>query len=259
MIDPRRLFPLLLMPVLPEGQARPTPLHVLSSKATQEVLERLCADHQRSTGQPVHPESIGGVDAARRVRSGEPLEVVVLAAATIDALIAEGHLLEGSRVDLVRSGIAVAVQAGAARPALGSAEQVRAAVLAAPSLSYSTGPSGVYLEQLFTRWGIFDSIRPRIVQAPPGVPAGKLVAQGDAALGFQQYAELIRLPGIDLLGPLPADIQLITTFSAGLSVHCRRPDVARALLRDLAGPQAEAVKRDCGMEGVPQGSGFTAS
>ena len=100
MIDPRRLFSFLLMPVLPEGQARPTPLHVLSSKATQEVLERLCADHQRSTGQPVHPESIGGVDAARRVRSGEPLEVVVLAAATIGELMAAGHLLEGGRVHL---------------------------------------------------------------------------------------------------------------------------------------------------------------
>ena len=125
---------------------------------------------------------------------------------------------------------------------------MRQAVLAARTLGYSTGPSGVQLARQFERWGIADTIKDRIVQAPPGVPVGRLVAEGQVELGFQQLSELMNLPGIEVLGPLPDDIQITTTFSAAVSAACAQPDAARALLAFMAAPAMDAIKRRNGME-----------
>jgi molybdate transport system substrate-binding protein len=216
--------------------------------ATRELLSELISQYQRSMGQSVLSEAAGGVDVAKRVRAGEAVDVVVLSSTAIDSLIAAGSLLPESRTDLARSGISIAVREGATRPEVGSSEAVRNAVLAASTLSYSTGPSGVYLEKLFERWGILEQIRSRIVVPPPGVPVGSLIANGSVELGFQQYSELMTLPGIDVLGPLPADIQTITVFSGGISSGCTRPDLARALLNYLASPAAAQIKSRYGME-----------
>jgi molybdate transport system substrate-binding protein len=121
-------------------------------------------------------------------------------------------------------------------------------VSAARSLGYSTGPSGVALAKLFERWGIAEELKSRIVQAPPGVPVGTLVARGEVELGFQQLSELMNLPGIDVLGPLPPAIQIITTFSGGTASASTQPDAARALLTFMASPAAAEVKRQNGME-----------
>ncbi|MEK8025445.1 substrate-binding domain-containing protein [Pseudaquabacterium rugosum] len=223
------------------------PLSLLSSMATQALITDLIAAWQAGQpDQPVRAEAVGGVDAARRVQGGEAVDIVFLAAKAIDTLIAAGRL-QGPRIDIVRSGIAVAVRDGAPRPDIGSEDAVRAAVLAAPTLSYSTGPSGVYLEGLFARWGILDEIRPRIVQAPAGVPVGSLVADGRVALGFQQLSELMSLPGIAVLGPLPDAIQSITTFSAAVGADCTRPERARALLASFNAASAVALKQRHGM------------
>jgi molybdate transport system substrate-binding protein len=193
---------------------------------------------------------VGGVDAAKRVQAGEAFDLVVLASDAIDKLIASGHIAAGSKVDLVRCGVAVAVRAGAAHPDISSEAAVRAAVLAAKNLSYSTGPSGVALAKLFERWGIADAIKDRIVQAPPGVPVGTLVARGEVELGFQQLSELISLPGIDLLGGLPPEIQIITTFSAGVCTGSDKVDAVRALLAYMNAPEAAPLKIAQGMEPV---------
>jgi molybdate transport system substrate-binding protein len=185
---------------------------------------------------------------AKRIAAGGACDVVVLAASAVDKLIADGAVLPGSRTDLVRSGVAIAVQAGAPRPSVASEEDVKAAVLGASTLSYSTGPSGVYLEKLFERWGILETLRPRIVVPPPGVPVGKLVAEGRAALGFQQLSELMNLPGISVLGPLPPAIQTLTVFSGGLCKASSDTEAAHALLQFLASPAAAAVKQQYGME-----------
>ena len=216
--------------------------------ATRQLLTELIAGFEKQSGLQVRMESVGGVDAAKRVQAGEAFDVVVLASDAIDKLIASGHMVAGSKVDLVRSGVAVAVRAGAAHPDISSEAAVRAAVLAARSLSYSTGPSGVALAKLFERWGIADTIKDRIVQAPPGVPVGTLVARGEVELGFQQLSELISLPGIDLLGGLPPEIQIITTFSAGLCAGSARADAVGALLQYLNAPAADAIKQAQGME-----------
>jgi len=220
----------------------------ISSMATKLVLADLAQAYEQRSGQRVSIESVGGVDAAKRVQAGEAFDVVFLAADAIDKLMASGQVLPGSRVDLVRSGVAVAVRAGAPRPDIASEEAVRQAVLAARSLSYSTGPSGVALAQLFERWGITGQIKDRIVTAPPGVPVGSLVAKGEVELGFQQLSELMNLAGITVLGPLPPAIQIITTFSAGVCSASQRPEAVRAMLADMNSPAAAETKRRHGME-----------
>jgi len=220
-------------------------LTVISSMATRKLLAELLAS---LPGVPATVESVGGVDAARRVAAGEAFDAVVLGADAIDRLMAGGHVHPDSRVDLVHSGVAVAVRAGAPQPDIGTEAALKAAVLAARSVGCSTGPSGVALAALFERWGIADTIKDRIVQAPPGVPVGRLVAEGQVELGFQQLSELMNLPGIEVLGPLPDDIQITTTFSAAVSAACAQPDAARALLAFMAAPAMDAIKRRNGME-----------
>jgi molybdate transport system substrate-binding protein len=227
-------------------------LRGISSMATKALLNDLTQAYQAQTGVTVQIESVGGVDAAKRVQAGEAFDVVLLASDAIERLIASGHVQTGSRHDWVRSPVAVAVQAGAARPDLSNEAAVKAAVLASPTLSYSTGPSGVYLEKLFERWGIAEQVKPRIVVPPPGTPVGALVASGQAALGFQQLSELIALPGIDVLGTLPADVAFITTFSSGiLSVivsDAARVAAVQAFLQFLTSAGVEDVKRKHGMD-----------
>lgn len=218
--------------------------------ATRLVLAELVAAFQQHSGSRVTIESVGGVDAARRVQVGEAFDVVVLASDAVDQLITGGHVLAGSKVDLVRSGVAVAVRAGALKPDISTEEAVRQAVLAARSISYSSGPSGVALARLFERWGIAQDIKDRIVTPPPGIPVGRLVASGEIELGFQQLSELMHLGGIALLGPLPPAIQITTTFSAGVCTGSQQVKAVRALLDYMNSPEAATAKRHHGMEPV---------
>lgn len=236
------------MPNTSAATAVHTRLKGISSMATRQVLADLVVAFEAASGVSVAIESVGGVDAAKRVQAGEAFDVVILALDAIDKLIASGHLLPGSRVDLVRSGVAAAVREGAPVPDLGSEDAVRSAVLAARSISHSTGPSGVALIKLFERWGIAEQLQGRIVQAPPGVPVASLVASGKVDLGFQQLSELLGVSGITIAGPLPPAIQIITTFSAGIPVHTDKADAVRAMLAHMTAPQAAEAKRRQGME-----------
>jgi molybdate transport system substrate-binding protein len=220
----------------------------ISSMATKPVLADLTTAYAARSGVAVQIESVGGVDAARRVAAGEVFDVVLLADDAIDKLIASGHLAADSKTAVVRSSVAVAVRAGAPRPDLSSEAAVRQAVLQAPTLGYSTGPSGVALARLFERWGIARAIAPRIVQAPPGVPVGALIARGDVALGFQQLSELMHVPGVDVVGPLPPAIQIETTFAAASCTQSTHAAAVRHLLAYLASPETAATKRRHGME-----------
>jgi 16S rRNA (cytidine1402-2'-O)-methyltransferase len=223
------------------------PLKLISSMATRELLATLTAQYEANTSRRAVAEAAGGVEVARRVQAGESVDVVVLSDTAIDKLIAEGKV-QRDRVDLVRSGVAIAVRAGAARPDIATEEAVKRAVTGAQTLSYSTGPSGVYLEKLFERWGILEQIRSRIVVPPSGVPVGSLVASGAAELGFQQLSELMNLPGIDVVGALPPEIQTLTIFSGAVAANSKAPDAARELLRFLASPDVAQIKRQHGME-----------
>ena len=219
----------------------------ICSMATRGLLAELCAGYSKRSGVAVAVEAVGGVDAARRVAAGEPFDVVFLAADAIARLAAAGKVDAAGQVALVNSCVAAAVPAGAARPDLSTEAAVRQAVLAAPRIAYSTGPSGVALLALFQRWGIAEPLKERLLQAPPGVPVGSLLARGEAALGFQQLSELIGQPGIELLGPLPEAIRIDTVFCAAPCTSSRQPEAVHALLAFLASPGCDEAKRRHGM------------
>ena len=221
----------------------------ISSMATRQVLADLTAAWQAGGGEAIAIESVGGVDAAQRVQAGaEVFDLVFLASNAIDKLEAAGRVVAASKVDLMLSSTAVAVPAGAAKPDISSEDAVRAAVLAAASIGYSTGPSGVALQKLFERWGIAEQIQSRIVQAKPGVPVGSMVASGEVALGFQQLSELIHVSGIEIVGVLPDAIAIDTVFSAGVVTGSTHADAAQQLLAFMASPKAAEAKRKQGME-----------
>ena len=220
----------------------------ISSMATRLFLAEVVAAWRKRGGADVAIESVGGLDAAQRVQSGEAFDVVVLAADAIKKLAAADRVVADSAIDLVRSGVAIAVPRGATRPDIGTEEGLRAAVLAARSVGYSTGPSGVALQQLFARWGIADSIRDRLVQAPPGVAVGSLVARGEVALGFQQLSELMHLDGIEVVGPMPPGLQIVTTFTGAVCTASTQPDAARQLLDYVRSPAADEARRRHGMQ-----------
>jgi molybdate transport system substrate-binding protein len=230
------------------GQTMSKQITGISSMATRQMLAELVAEYERQSGRHAIIESVGGVAAARRVEEGEPFDIVVLAADAIDRLAVAARIDPGSRVDLASSSVAIAVAAGAPRPEIGTEAAVRDAILAARGIGYSTGPSGSHLSRLFERWGIAETISPRIVQAPPGVPVGMLVARGEVELGFQQLSELMHLPGIDVIGSLPPGIQVITVFSAAVCTASDQHAPAGELISFLASPQADSVKLRHGME-----------
>jgi len=224
------------------------PITGISSMATRHVLIELCRAYEQRSGQRVALIFAGGVDAFRRVADGEAFDFVVLAADAIEKLASACRVDPRSRRDLARSGVAIAVAAGAKRPDISRESAVRNAVLHARSIGYSTGPSGAHLVHLFERWGISDAIASRIVQAPPGVPVATLVARGDAEIGFQQLSELLHAPGIDVVGLLPPEIQVTTVFSAAVCAASSDPAVTEALLSFLASPETDAAKRRHGLE-----------
>lgn len=219
----------------------------ISSMATRQLLAEL-APRCAPVGSTLQFESVGGVDAARRVAEGEAFDLVVLAADAMDKLMTAGHLQPGTLRPLVDSPMAIAARAGAPAPDVGSEAALREAVLQAPRIGYSTGPSGVALMALFERWGVMDTLRERLVQARPGVPVASLVASGEASLGFQQLSELINQPGVHVLGEMPAGVQITTTFSGAVAARSAQPALAAQALQTLAGPAAEAVALRLGLQ-----------
>jgi len=220
----------------------------LSSMATRHILADLARDYELRNGMPVEIRSMGGVEAAKMVRAGEPTDVVVLASRVMESLEAEGHIAKGSVVDFARSEIAIAVPAGSPRPGVESERAVRQAMLKARRICYSTGPSGDHLKALCEKWGVAEAVLGRALIAPPGVPVASLVARGDADLGFQQASELIGQPGIEVVGSLPPDIQAVTVFSAGVSSTSHEREAARSFLAYIASAESRDAKRRYGME-----------
>ena len=224
------------------------PITGVSSMATRLILGDLSQQYETKSGQRVDIRSMGGVEAARLVREGETTDAVVLASKVMDQLEAEGHVLAGSIKPFTRSGMAVAIPAGAARPDLSTEDAVRQAISGARKVGYSTGPSGDHLLGLCERWGLLPALADRMLKAPPGVPVASLVAQGEVDLGFQQLSELLNTPGVDIVGPLPPEIQAVTVFAAGVCARSPRPEETAALIGYLASSEADEVKRAHGME-----------
>jgi molybdate transport system substrate-binding protein len=183
-----------------------------------------------------------------RLARGEKIDVVIMVGYALEALIKQGKVLGDSRVDLARSGIGVVVKQGAPHPDIATVEGLKQTLLGAPSIAYSDSASGVYIETtLFKRLGVEAQMAGK-ARMIPAEPVGAVVARGEAALGFQQISELKPIQGIDLVGPLPPELQQITVFSAGIVAGSTNPNAARALLAFLSSPEAAPVIAETGLE-----------
>jgi len=219
---------------------------VLASAALKAAYLEMQPEFERSTGHRLVTVWAPTAEMAKRVGSGEAVDLVIMATDRIDELIRSGRIVAGSRVDLARSGVGIALRAGAPRPDLASVDAVKRALLAAKSIAYSTGLSGVYVVELFQRMGIADELKPKLKQVQ-GVPIGEIVARGEAELGFQQMSELLHVAGIQST-PLPDEIQHTIYFAAGVPAAAREPEAARALARFFTTPDAALAIRKTGLE-----------
>ena len=219
----------------------------LSSMATRQVLADLAADISRSQGIRVRFTSAGGVEVARRVRDGVLADLVVLADTAMAQLDADGLLVPGSLRPLFVSQVVAAVPMDRSPAPIDTERTLRDALLSADRIAYSTGPSGTALLDLVERWGLTAVLATRLVQAPPGVPVGALLARGDADLGFQQHSELMDAPGVVVLGPLPGAAAIRSTFSGGVLAGSGQPAVADQVLELLGSEAAAATAQARGM------------
>ena len=223
-------------------------IKVLATQAVEGSFRELAMQFEKASGHTVTAIYTGTLDAQKRIAAGEAYDLIVMAGPAIDDLIKAGKVVPGSRVDLARSGVGVAVRAGAPKPDIHSTEALKKTLLAARSIGYSSGPSGVYLTGLFSRLGIADQITSKLKQAATGVFVGSMIAGGEVEIGFQQVSELAHYPGIDYVGPLPADIQNVTVFSSGMPAGAKSVDAAKAWITFLISPAAAAVFKSKSME-----------
>jgi molybdate transport system substrate-binding protein len=154
--------------------------------------------------------------------------MIIMAGPAIDAQIKAGKVVAGSRVELAKSGVGVGVPKGAPKPDISTTEALKKALLAAKSIGYSTGPSGVYVISLFEKLGVIDQVKEKLKQTPTGVFVGTIIANREVEIGFQQVSEMANFPGVDYVGPLPAEVQQTTVFSSGIAVDAREADAAKA-------------------------------
>jgi len=225
----------------------------IASMATRHLLAQLSPACAQATGHPLSFTAVGGVLAAQRVRAGDAFDLVALAQDVIADLVGEAHVDAASVRPLVHSHMAIAVSAQTQRldiptPDISTVSALRQTLREAARIGYSTGPSGVALLRLLQDWQLVDVLRPRLVQAPPGVSVAQLIAQGQVDLGFQQLAELQGHDGVAVLGPMPAGSEIVTTFAIGVGASSAHPEAARDCLEFLCSAQTDAVKRRCALE-----------
>jgi molybdate transport system substrate-binding protein len=223
-------------------------IKMIASNAVKEAYLQLVPQFEKSSGHHVTVDWVGTDDVVRRIGGGEVADIVIAPSFTIDALTKQGSLAEGSRVDVAKSIIGVALRPGAPKPDLSSGEGLKQYLLSGKSIIISGGPSGTYLSGLFQKMGIADRIKAKTTRLAPGASPGVSVARGEGDIGFTQVSELLAVKGIDYLGPLPADIQDVTIFSAGLGKGAPQPEAAKALLKFVTAPPAVPMLKKTGLE-----------
>ena len=222
-------------------------INVMSTVAFKDAYLEMLPAFERTSGHKVVTQWVPTVEVLRRIKAGETVDLVLMAANGLEDLAKAGKIESASQTPFVKSGVGMAVRAGAPRPDVSSVETFKRTLLAAKSVGYSTGPSGSYLVGLFERLGIAADIKTK-TKLIQGEPVGEFVARGEAEIGFQQIPEILPVKGIQYLGPLPAEIQYNTVFSAGLHTAARQADAARAWIKFLKTPEAAAFYKKYGME-----------
>jgi molybdate transport system substrate-binding protein len=241
------------------GSAGAAEVRVMISGGLTAAFNALVPEFERTTGNKVltaYGPSMGTTVNAIPVRlaRGEPADVLIMVGYALVDLAKQGKVVAGSSVDLVKSPIGIAVKAGAPKPDISSADAVKRALLAAKSVAYSDSASGVYVStEMFEKLGIVDAMKDKAKKIP-ATPVGETVARGEAEIGFQQIAELRPVSGIDIVGPLPPDLQKITVFSAGIASVSKEPEAGKALIKFLGSPAASATIVKSGLEPIPAGA-----
>jgi molybdate transport system substrate-binding protein len=251
----RAIVPLVASILLVAGTACAAEVKVMISGGFSAAYRTLVPEVERvtkNTVATVSGPSMGATPQAipNRLQRGEPADVLIMVGDALDELIKQGKVVADSRVELARSNIGMAVRVGAPKPDISTVDALKRTLLAAKSIAYSDSASGVYLSTvLFQRLGIADQIKGKS-RMIPAEPVGAVVARGDAEIGFQQISELLPVQGIDLVGPLPPEVQKVTVFSAGIVTVAKEPDVGRALVKFLASPAAAPAITRSGLEPV---------
>jgi molybdate transport system substrate-binding protein len=243
------LIGLLLLP----AAAGAAEIKVMISGGFSAAYQKLVPEFERATGHKVvtiRGASMGETPQAipNRLARGEDADVVIMVGYALGDLIKQGKVKADSRVDLAWSRIAMAVRAGAPKPDISSVENFKKALLAAKSIAYSDSASGVYLStELFRRIGVYDQVKDK-ARKVPAEPVGRVVARGEAEIGFQPISELRPVEGIDIVGPIPDELQIVNVFAAGLATNAKEPEAGKALIAFLVSPAARPAILASGME-----------
>jgi molybdate transport system substrate-binding protein len=226
------------------GMAQTAEIKLLASGALKQAYLELLPTFEAASGHKVVPAWSSTTDIQKRVAAGEIADLVILGDSGTEALIKDGKLIAGTRAVFAKSGIYIAVRSGAPKPDISSADGLKRSLLAAKSVGYSEGASGTYLVGMFQRLGIYDQVKSKASIAKANEPVGEKVAQGEAEIGFHQLSELMPVKGIDIVGPLPAELQFITVFSGALHHKTKEPPATEALIKFLTAPAAgENIKK----------------
>jgi molybdate transport system substrate-binding protein len=243
----------LFVAVAQVATASAAEVKVLTARAIATVLREIGTEFERTSGHKLNVISGLPSEFVRQINAGEPFDVIVTGRAPLDGLIRDGRLAADTRIELARSGIGVGVRAGASKPDIGSVEAFKRTLLDARSIGYLKVGSGAYLAPLLERLGIAEAIAAKVTRPDTDI-VSELVAKGEIELGMVVITQIMTTPGVELVGPLPPEIQSYVTFTGGVSANAKAPDAARALLKFLQEPNAVAVITAQGMEPCQQGA-----
>jgi molybdate transport system substrate-binding protein len=238
---------LTLVLLRPPAVVRADEITIWTARAIATVLAEIGSEFERETGHTIVVSSDLPPAFARRVSAGEPFDILISGSSPVDEWIRDGKLVAETRTDIARSGIGVEVRAGAPKPDISSVDAFKRALLNARSIAYLRVGSGIYLAGLFEQLGLAKAIESKVTR-PESDIVSELVAKGEIDLGMTVITQILTTPGVDLVGPLPRELQSYVTFSAGVSSQSKVPVAARQLITFLTGPRAIAVIKTQGME-----------
>jgi molybdate transport system substrate-binding protein len=223
-------------------------INFVASTAMREALDELIPAFEKASGHKVAINFNPAATLVVKVKEGVPADLVMTTPDNIETLVKDGKLVAGSRVDFAHSRVGVAVKAGAPKPDISTPEKLKNALLAAKSIGISKGPSGVYLMTVMQQLGIADQVKAKAVSPDLGVRVGTLVAKGEAEIGVQQIGELLPIPGIDYIGPLPKELQTVIIYGMGRPANAKEWPAADALVKYLTSPNVAPILKKLGLD-----------
>lgn len=238
---------LVILALFTSAPATPAEIRVIVMQGIEQAYRELVPSFETESSHKVTTLFTGTIDAEKRIRTGEPFDLLIMPQSAIAPYFADGTLNPG-RIDLAQSGTGLAVRVGAPKPDISSVGALKRTLLAAKSIGTSSGPTGAYFSALIERLGIADQVKSKVKQTPSGVFVGSIIASGEVEIGFQQIGELSHYEGVDFVGPLPREVQNITIFSSGISRNAKEPELAKSLERHLTSPEAAMVYAKRGMQ-----------